>query len=66
MTPDPSDLAALRIEARQRWGSATPYRLGLLVGARGLGLVNPYNNPRGRKCFADGVEWGHAHPDGLT
>lgn len=62
----PADqLTALRIEARHRWGYAGPYRLGLVIGARGLDIANPYTHPRSRKVFDDGVAWGRAHPGGL-
>lgn len=59
-------LLDLRIEVRRRYGSATPYRLGLLGGARHLSLVNPYINPRGRASFDQGVAWGRKNPGGLT
>lgn len=59
-------LAHLRAEARLRWGTSTPYRLGTLVGARGLSIANPYPNPRGSKCYADGVANGKESRESIT
>lgn len=56
-SPDPFE--PLRVEARSRWKTATPYRLGYLVGEKGLSLVCPYDTARSLMAFRDGKQTGH-------
>lgn len=59
-------LEELRNECRQRWKSVSPFRLGSLVGERGLVCPNPYPNPRGQKIFNEGVEFGNEKRSRVT
>lgn len=41
--------------ARARWGRATPYRLGYLVGLRNIQIANPYEGSRSGQNYTAGV-----------
>lgn len=45
-------------ECRRRWGRVTPYRLGLVIGERGLDTANPYTHTHGRGAFDAGLHRG--------
>lgn len=52
------ELKDLRAIARGRWGRATPFRLGLIVGNRGLEIECPYPRLGTARLYREGVAQG--------
>lgn len=59
-----------RARARQRYGSATAFRVGLMIGATYFEIENPYSAGSHRaRHFKEGVEYArkrHATPEPLS
>lgn len=52
-----------RAAARARWGRATAFRIGLIVGELGLKTANPYlDGTRGRAAFEEGRDFSATRP----
>lgn len=56
---DVETIARVRIEARHRWGYASPYRVGLIAGEWGADIANPYDDgSNSARLFSDGAARG--------
>ncbi|MEN5154724.1 hypothetical protein [Stenotrophomonas muris] len=51
-------LDELRYEIRSRGWTVTAFRLGTLVGMRGVDAACPYDTPRSAKLYREGIEFG--------
>lgn len=53
-------LNACQVLARNRWGRATPYRLGVVAGEIGVMMPNPFEGRRA-SLFREGLRKGRAN-----
>lgn len=52
------DHEEIRNIARQRYGSSSPYRMGLIAGEKGLNLPSPYSSEMATKLYREGIKNG--------
>lgn len=58
-------LNACRVLARDRWGQATAYRVGIVAGEAGLRVINPFHG-RSASLFREGLRKGRRNAGSLV
>lgn len=51
-------IEACRTIARQRWGRATAFRIGVVAGEIGARIVNPFRDAHRSSLYRQGLRWG--------
>jgi len=51
-------IEACRTIARQRWGRATAFRIGVVAGEIGARIVNPFRDDHRSSLYRQGLRWG--------